>query len=360
MTALVPTLAPPATKPVTSVVRLADQWYIACTSRELRQAPLKRVVLGVPLVVFREGDGRAATLLDRCPHRNVPLSMGKVVQGRLQCGYHGWQFDGAGACRAVPGLCGVAEGKGRRTPAYATREQDGFVWVFMTADVEPATEPYRLPRLNEKGYTTARQTVTAPGSLHATIENALDVPHTAFLHAGLFRGQGEPNEIEAIVRRWEGTVEAQYVGEPRPEGLIGRILSPSGGIVEHYDRFLLPSIAQVEYRIGTENHILVTSIGTPVSDWETRLYAVISFRTRFPGWLIKPFLRPIALRVFHQDTVMLRAQTELIHRFGGEQFVSTDIDVLGGPIWRLMKQAERGEVPTNTEPEEVRRVRLRV
>ena len=44
------------------------------------------------------------------------------------------------------------------------------------------------------------------------------------------------------------------MGEPRPPGIVGRILSPSGGLVTHFDRFILPSIAQVEYRIGTENH----------------------------------------------------------------------------------------------------------
>jgi phenylpropionate dioxygenase-like ring-hydroxylating dioxygenase large terminal subunit len=58
----------------------------------------------VPLVLFRS-QGRAAALLDRCPHRNVPLSLGRVLaDGRLECAYHGWQFDYEGVCRKIPGL----------------------------------------------------------------------------------------------------------------------------------------------------------------------------------------------------------------------------------------------------------------
>src|SRR5262245_31784146 len=88
------------------VSRLPDQWFVACQSDELSGAPISRSILGVPLVLFREQGGRAAALLDRCPHRNVPLSLGRVAEGQLECAYHGWRFDGTGACRAIPGLCG--------------------------------------------------------------------------------------------------------------------------------------------------------------------------------------------------------------------------------------------------------------
>jgi hypothetical protein len=83
--------------------------------------------------------------------------------------------------------------------------------------------------------------VAVQSTLHAAIENALDVPHTAFLHKGLFRG-GKKNRITAVVSRYSDRVEIEYQGEPRPPGIVGKILSPSGGIVEHWDRFFLPSI----------------------------------------------------------------------------------------------------------------------
>ncbi|HTQ48768.1 MAG TPA: hypothetical protein VMI75_38685, partial [Polyangiaceae bacterium] len=162
--------------------------------------------------------------------------------------------------------------------------------------------------------------------------------------------------ITAKVQRTADRVVAEYVGEPRPTGLLARILSPSGGIVTHFDRFLLPSIAQVEYSIGTENHLLVDSVMTPVDDFRTRIYAVVSFRTRIPHFLIRPFVKPLALRVFKQDAFILAKQTETIRRFGGEQFASTEIDVLGRHIWRLLKAAERGDAHGGEESGEVQLV----
>ena len=350
-------LAPPPTKGHVSVARLGRYWYVACRARELGRRPLARVVLGVPLVLFRDGDGRAAALLDRCPHRNVPLSLGRVdAEGALACGYHGWCFDGAGRCRSVPGLRDGGTGADRAVAAYPTREQDGLVWVYATAGAEPETAPFPLP--SGEGYTTVARVVDVEASLHATVENALDVPHTAFLHRGLFRGSGTPHEIRAVVRRSSDRVEAEYIGEPRPEGLIGRLLSPSGGVVEHWDRFVLPSIAQVEYRLGPENHLVVTSICTPIDDFRTRQYAVVQFRLRVPGLLVRPLLEPLAMRVLRQDAAILRRQTETIRRFGGEQYMSTELDLLGPQVWRLLREAEEGHPPAATDAVVEREVRF--
>lgn len=342
-------LLPPETKGHISVARAAHHWYVACRSKKLKSKPKQIRILGIPLVLFRADGGTAHALLDRCPHRNVPLSLGAVVNGNLECAYHGWQFDGGGTCRVVPGLCGDQEGRGRRVSSFAVREEDDHVWVFMTPNVEPETEPFRFPLIGKTGYSTVCKTVTANGSLHSVAENALDVPHTAFLHKGLFRGTSPPNRIEVVVRRTADRVEAEYIGEPRPSGLAGRILSPSGGVVTHFDRFLLPSIVQVEYSIGSENHILVTAACTPETDWLTHLHAVVSFKLRIPHWLVRPFLTPLALRIFNQDRAVLKRQTETIAEFGGEQYVSTEIDVLGPQIWRLLRQAERGETPDSDE-----------
>lgn len=352
-----PTLRPQDTKDHRSVAAVRRAWYVACESSTLRGKPLSVVVLGQPLVLFRGSNATAHALLDRCAHRNVPLSLGEVVSGQLQCGYHGWRYDGSGICRHVPGLCGESEGPARRVLGFPCLEKDGYVWVWMDPESEADSEPWGLPELGP-GYTRVRKTVTFPGSVHATLENALDVPHTAFLHRGYFRGAGESHELEVVVRRSSDGVEAEYIGEPRPSGLAGMLLAPGGGVVEHFDRFFLPSVGQVEYRLGSRSHFLVTSICTPVSDFETRVYAEVAFRLPLPGWLVRPFIQPLAMRIFEQDRVMLRAQTEAIERFGGEQFVSTEIDVLGGAIWRLMRAAERGEAPGADEPEE-RRLKIR-
>lgn len=341
-----PVLAPAPAKVRASVVRLERQWFVLCLSRELGRRPIARTLQGTPLVLFRDGSGAPAALLDRCPHRNVPLSPGAVVGGHLECPYHGWRFDGAGECRHVPSLLAEPRAKARNAPSYPTIEQDGFVWVYATPGPMPESRPYRFPKVDAAGYTTVRQWVDCPSTMHAALENALDVPHTQFLHRGLFR-QSEPRgiTITAKVQRTADRVVAEYVGEPRPTGLVARILSPSGGLVTHFDRFILPSIAEVEYALGSENHFYVSSAMTPVGDFLTRIFAVVSFRVRIlPGWLLKPLLKPLALRVFQQDAAMLALQTANIERFGGEQYASTEIDVLGPHIWRLLKTAERGGV----------------
>jgi phenylpropionate dioxygenase-like ring-hydroxylating dioxygenase large terminal subunit len=351
-------LVPPPTKGHVSVAQLTRAWYVACRSRDLGRRPIARTVVGIPMVLFRS-EGRAAALLDRCPHRNVPLSLGKTTAaGTLECAYHGWQFDGGGRCRLVPGLCTEGGERERRVASFAAREADGFIWVYATPDVEPEEAPFTLPMVAERGYTTVVREVAVEASLHAALENALDVPHTAYLHAGLFRSSDKKNTITAVVTRQPDRVQAEYLGEPRPTGIVARLLSPSGGIVQHWDRFVLPSIAQVEYKLGTENHFLVTSICTPVEDFFTRMYAVVTFRTRIPGWLIKPLLSPLAMRIFRQDARILAIQTRAIQRFGGEQYMSTEIDVLGPHIWRLLRQAERAEPPAADAGE--RRITLRV
>jgi len=334
-------LGPPETKNHVSVARLTRFWYVACQSAELGEKPLARTVLGVPLVLFRGQTDKAIALLDRCPHRNVPLSLGRVVAGgRLECAYHGWQFEDGGRCTHIPGLL-ASESKERRAPAAAVRELDGFIWVCPQLDTEPEGDPFVLPAAGPD-YARVVREVETESTLHATIENALDVPHTAFLHRGLFRG-GKQNEISATVRRSADRVEVQYDGEPRPTGVAGRVLSPGGGTVEHWDRFILPSIAQVEYRLGQDVHFLVTSLCTPEGDFRTRMWAVVQFKTRFPARAVARLLEPFAMRIFAQDARILRAQADNIRRFGGEQYQSTEIDFLGPHIWRLLKQAESGE-----------------
>ncbi len=329
-----------------SIVRLTRAWYVACASSELRAAPLPRTVLGIPLAIFRSATG-ASALLDRCPHRNVALSKGRVNAGELECPYHGWRFDGSGTCTAVPGLLSSpTAAPSRCADAYPVREQDGLVWIWMAPETPPLTPPFRIPHVDDPDYTVVRLQMTLPGSLLSALENMLDVPHTSFLHGGLFRSAKTRNRIIARVARTASGVECEYVGEPRPKGLIGAILAPGGGVVTHFDRFLMPCLGQVEYRLGPKSHILATQAMTPESDYITRTYAVAAFRLPIPGFLIRPFIEPIVRSILKQDAWVLREQSDAVRRFGGERHTNTDIDLLGPDIWHLLRKAERGEVAT--------------
>ena len=217
--------------------------------------------------------------------------------------------------------------------------------------MSPSTFPLSMTAATRPSASKSRR----EASIHAVAENALDVPHTAFLHGGLFRSEQSisknSNELSVEIRRWGDRVEAEFFGEPRPSGIVGRVLAPGrDDEVQHIDRFILPSIVEVDYKLGERIHFRVSAALTPVDDFHTRLFAAASFRLPVPGALIVPVLRPLALRIFSQDAAILKSQTETQKAFGQASYLSTEIDALGPQILRLLRQAERGERPKTDEP----------
>jgi len=333
---------PLLTKGHYSVARVLDGWYVACRGDDLRDAPMARTIFDIPVVLFRDAHGRASALLDRCAHRNAPLSLGTIdVEGRIACPYHGWRYDGSGVCREVPGLLDGGDGEGRSVPSFATLEQDGFVWMWGRVGAEPVGTPARIPYIDDAEYITILREYDVECTLHAALENALDVPHTAFVHRGDFRGKGS-REIEAVRRRIPGGIEVEYIGEPP---LSGPTTDAQGQplVSQHWDRFFLPGVAQVEYRTGTDRHLISTLPHTPASDFRTRFWLVSC-------WKIAPEkraqMRPIIEQqldtILAQDVEILRQQTRRIRELGGESYRSTALDLMGPEILRLLRQAERG------------------
>jgi nitrite reductase/ring-hydroxylating ferredoxin subunit len=322
-------------------VNTVRHWFVVCTSSNLGQRPLARRLLDRPLVVFRADDGRPVAALDRCPHRNMPLSEATLVDGGLRCAYHGWTFDLHGRCVRVPALDGRAESRARDLVVYPTQEQDGRVWVWADPDSQPTVAPVCPDPPPGKRIGWLRHQWSVEAGLSETLENILDVPHTAFLHRGWFRGRRPPVPVTALVRRYPDRVEAEYLGEPRPGGLAARLLAPGGGTLSHVDRFLLPSVAQVEYRLGGRGWLLATALLTPETERCTRIYGSLQFRVAVPAWLLKPLLIPIAWVILRQDSRALQLQTRNQQRFGGAHYSSTEVDVLGPEIARLLRSDPR-------------------
>jgi nitrite reductase/ring-hydroxylating ferredoxin subunit len=82
-----------------------------CPMPPLQEDAIPFELFGQAWVLFRGADGRPACILDECAHRACPLSIGTVVDGCLQCPYHGWRYNGKGECTKMPSttLCrGVA------------------------------------------------------------------------------------------------------------------------------------------------------------------------------------------------------------------------------------------------------------
>ncbi len=312
---------------------LNRHWFIACRSKQLGKKPLKRLILGVPLVLFR-ANGKAAALLDRCPHRNAPLSQGWVEKGCLVCPYHGWQFDGEGSCRAVPGFMGEALHRTRKAVAYPVVEQEGFVWVFASAE-EPTTTPPRFPYFAQKGYTSFTYESTAEASLLNGLENFLDGTHTHFVHSGLIRTEGNRKATRALIRRHRNQAEVEYLDEGQQSGLISKLFG--AGIERVLARFILPSWGQLEYRTKNEVKLLITLAFTPQNETQQRVFAVVSGKAPpYLGKLMATAIKPFFWLALQQDRDIMTEQTTNIARFGKEHFTSTELDVLRPHILRLL------------------------
>jgi phenylpropionate dioxygenase-like ring-hydroxylating dioxygenase large terminal subunit len=319
---------------------LSSHWLIACRSSELQRKPLKRTILDTHLALFRVADGQAAALLDRCPHRNAPLSRGWIAGNHVVCPYHGWQFDAKGVCQAVPGLCGVPQHRTRNVQSYPVIEQDGFVWVSVQADAPPTAAPYRFPLLHSAGYTSFIDEFQLDAALPDALENFLDGTHTHFVHSGLIRTEGQRKQTIAIIRRAPEYVEAEYRDEGQQSGLISRLFG--AGVDVAFGRFVLPSIAQLEYRAGATTRLLVNLFFTPQTPDSLRVFVIVTGQA--PGalcWLAPLVGRLLLTQVVRQDRAILTLQAANLRRFGGPRYTSTELDVLGPHILRML---------TNTQP----------
>jgi phenylpropionate dioxygenase-like ring-hydroxylating dioxygenase large terminal subunit len=325
-------------------------WYPVTPSRVLRDKPVAFTIMDTPYVAFRDGSGRPRVLADRCPHRGVPLSLGRVSDGCLQCCYHGWRFDGDGACAAVPGLLtSDPAAVTRRVDVLAATESDGFVWAWTDPVHSPDGDPFRLPSFSGPGTGQTMFTYDLDCTMHAAMENALDVPHTAFLHRGIFRG-AEPTKLEAVRRGIPGGVEVQYLGEP--VGFNGmRAKSGQAATFDHWDRFFLPSVAQIEYRVAGWLRIVNTILHLPLSPFRTRAWFVVRWWSRLPAPVVKPIVLARGKQILRQDAWVLREQSEAARSHGSESYTSTELDLIGNAMWLMLRRSEKGEDPQLTEEE---------
>ena len=109
---------------------IKNTWYVACTLSELeglRDRPLGRTICNEKMVFFQGPEGRAVAVEDFCPHRGAPLSLGKVCEGKLQCGYHGLMMGADGKAVEMP----MQRVRGfPSVKSYPVVERHGFVWVW--------------------------------------------------------------------------------------------------------------------------------------------------------------------------------------------------------------------------------------
>jgi len=318
---------------------VADGWHPIAASRQVRGRPLSRRLMGKPLVVFR-GDGGAAVFADRCPHRNMALSLGRVRDGQIECPYHGWRFDVAGRCTLTPGAAQPASVAAERLPAV---ERAGLVWTTLARD--PAPFPALPFPLEAEGFDTFLWPVRASRApLVDAIENLLDPAHPHFLHAGIVRSATVRRPVEVTVRVGPGLAEAIYVENARAAAWMPRMLE--GKRARSVGRYLPPTIGQIAFEADTGPRLVVTVYFTPEASDLVRPFA--HFAT--PPGRVPAFMKEAALRLFNapvlaQDSAALARQSASIEPFGAPRYAQGPLDFLRPAIQALAD----GDAPPATE-----------
>jgi phenylpropionate dioxygenase-like ring-hydroxylating dioxygenase large terminal subunit len=197
---------------------LRGYWYPISFSKDLvvGDNPVGLHILGDPIVLYRDPVSLSAVCLaDICPHRSAPLSIGQVVDGKLECKYHGWQFDTEGKVVKIPALLpDKSIPSTAKTRKYPTVERYRLVWVW--PGPPELADDTKIPDVRVgKGINATEGFPEVPG-IEKTfdldcdhtlmVENLLDPAHLPFTHVGTIssRSQMRPIRAETNVLENEG------------------------------------------------------------------------------------------------------------------------------------------------------------
>ena len=196
---------------------LHSAWYVAGFSKEiLPGAMLARRILDHPLLLLRKVDGTLAAMLDRCPHRFAPLSMGTFDGETVACRYHGLGFGGNGACAHNP----HGPTAGLKVPTWPVCEQDGLVWVWPgQAEASEAVSPPRYQLLDETTAFVRHGYIHGKADYRLMIDNILDLSHIEFLHPVLGTPEVRRAQVEVEAAGETVTVTRAMKGEMLPAGI---------------------------------------------------------------------------------------------------------------------------------------------
>lgn len=172
-------------KPQDAVPSMGNYWHPIGSAAEVVEQPRRFMLLGEPIVAFRDEQGVAA-FKDLCIHRGTALSLGYITDGHLTCLYHGWEYDRSGACVNIPSLPeGSSIPRKARAIVYRAEERYGLVWVAMNEPAAPIPpwpeDAWNNP--NFEVFLAARQTWMS--SAGRVVENGMDFSHFNFTHKGL-------------------------------------------------------------------------------------------------------------------------------------------------------------------------------
>ncbi len=247
-------------------------WHAVMPLSMLADGPQPFTLLGENIVLFLDEHGEPAALKDRCCHRTAKLSKGRCVEGRLQCGYHGWTYDRSGRVVKIPQYTDdKAIPADYCTPAYRCSARYGYAWVALD---EPIADIPELPEFGAPGWRTIFQFYeTWHTSPMRALENSFDNSHFSFVHRATFgvAAQPQPSKYE-LVDKDTGFYAETVIPAANPER-YQRISGVTDAVTTRHMRnaYFMPFSRRldIEYPSGIR-HIIINCF-TPIDDGRIQL-----------------------------------------------------------------------------------------
>lgn len=164
-------------------------WLPACQVSDLDGmdgAPRHVRLLGEDFVLFRTPEGVLGFLDDKCPHRGVSLTTGRVEQGGLRCIFHGWKFAPDGDLLETPNEPNPDFKKGVQAKSYPVVEAGGLIWVYIgPPDKMPTFPRHRWMDVDQRHRINAY--LVENSNYVQVLEAFLDSSHVNILHQDAFK-----------------------------------------------------------------------------------------------------------------------------------------------------------------------------
>ena len=162
---------------------LENAWFPVATVDELDSGIVQGRILDTDLAVARV-DGHITVTQNDCPHRGMAMSQGRIVDGLLECPYHGWLFDArSGRCVKIPSLPDGTEPTHASLTVYPTQVAYGLVWSSLSASSRPRVPFPRLPEeIGAQWHIAAGRPYEVACGIRQVTENFRDRAHQPFVH----------------------------------------------------------------------------------------------------------------------------------------------------------------------------------
>jgi len=200
---------------------LRNAWYCAGWTADLGRTPVTKTFLEEPVLMYRREDGTPVAVSNRCPHRFAPLHKGKLKGDRIECPYHGLQFDHDGACVLNPHGEGAIP-RAAKLKAYPLVEHQGALWIWMgEPDQADASAIVATPFLTQpERYASVSGYLKVDVNYQLFIDNLLDLTHAPYLHPETLGGPPEnsigKDKMTVEFHQGERDVESNYLVRGMP------------------------------------------------------------------------------------------------------------------------------------------------